>query len=348
MVLAQVAPVEASEAETGWPFVSIIVPTYNRATVLPYLMNALGRQAYPSDRMELIVVDNSSSDNTEDVVLGWGSVLPFDVHFYRKENQGPAVSRNYGAARAAGEILAFTDSDCVPHPTWIRSSVSAIAEGAGLVCGPVLPQARAGGPGLLASQLSPSTRDDGLYPTANLVLRKKPFDAVGGFNQRFGLYPWGDIVAGEDADLAWRLRRFGERPSFVVDAAVDHLATRLTRLQLLLRPIRVQILPHLVRSIPELRATYLWKRYFVARSRTYFYLGLLGIAIAILRGSWFALVAAIPWLYFNTVTQGTTRSLAKNGQWFKAGAWLLLVAYFEVLTTTALAISSVRNRRLVL
>jgi len=311
-------------------------------------MKALAQQAYPSDRIELIVVDNASSDDTEAVIQAWAAVLPFRVRFYRKENQGPAVSRNFGAARAVGEVLAFTDSDCVPRPTWIRSSIGAIAEGAGLVCGPILPRARAGGPGLLASQLSPSTRDDGLYPTANLVLRRQAFNAIGGFNTRFGLYPWGDLVAGEDVDLAWRLRRFGERPRFVVDAAVDHLATPLTRSQLLLRPIRVQILPYLLRTIPELRRTYLWKGYFVARSRMYFHLAWLGLATAVLLGSWLPLLTVSPWLYYNAITQGTSRSLVRNGHLLKAGAWLLLVAYFELLTTTTLAVSSLRNRRLVL
>src|SRR5438477_8106339 len=92
-------------------FVSVIVPTYNRAAELPYLFSALAAQWYPADRVELIVVDNSSIDDTEGVVAHWSRCLPFKVSFHRKENHGPAASRNYGAARAEGQILAFTDSD---------------------------------------------------------------------------------------------------------------------------------------------------------------------------------------------------------------------------------------------
>src|SRR2546421_3162624 len=121
----------------GQPLVSVIVPTYNRAAVLPYLFEAVGRQLYPSASMELIVVDNSSKDDTEAVVDRWRTALPFEVRFYRKENRGPAASRNYSAARARGSILAFTDSDCIPDPCWLRNAAAAFASrDVGIVCGP--------------------------------------------------------------------------------------------------------------------------------------------------------------------------------------------------------------------
>ena len=66
------APATLTETTTGpqstesrVPMVSIIVPTYNRARTLPFLFDALGRQIYPASRIELIVVDNSSADDTE-------------------------------------------------------------------------------------------------------------------------------------------------------------------------------------------------------------------------------------------------------------------------------------------
>src|SRR5258708_19214733 len=89
----------------AYPFISVIVPTYNRARVLPHLFTALAHQLYPADRMELIVVDNSSSDDTEQVVERWARVLPFQVPFYRKDNKGPAASRNYPAAPPPADPL---------------------------------------------------------------------------------------------------------------------------------------------------------------------------------------------------------------------------------------------------
>ena len=191
-----------------------MVPTYNRASVLPYLFDALGKQVYPADRMEAIVIDNSSDDNTEAVVLRWREALPFPVVFRRKENRGPAASRNLGAALAKGEVLAFTDSDCLPSPGWLRAAARHFAAGAGLVCGPILPRQREGAPGLMASQLPATNRDDGLYPTANLLVRRGALEEAGGFNEDLGLHPWGDLVAGEDADLAWRVKRTGVRAIF--------------------------------------------------------------------------------------------------------------------------------------
>lgn len=328
------------------PYVSVVIPTYNRASVLPYLFEALGKQVYPASRMEAIVVDNSSGDDTEAVVSRWRQALPFPLSFYRKDNRGPAASRNYGAARAQGEIIAFTDSDCVPSPGWLRAAARDFAHGAGLVCGPILPRPREDQPGLMASQLPAATRDDGLYPTANLLVRKEALEAAGGFNEELGLNPWGDLVAGEDADLAWRVKRTGVPAVFDQDVVVGHMATRLHARHLLLRPFRVQVMPWLVRAIPELRWTYLWNRYFMTSSRVYYYLALAGLATAAITRQWAFLLAIAPWLVFHGA--GTTVSLLKRGQVTKAIAWLCLVAWFDTVTTCALVLGSVRNRRLVL
>src|SRR5258708_32955818 len=93
--------------------VSVVVPTRNRAAWLSYLFDALSRQVYASDLVEVVIVDNSSGDNTREVVNRWAQVLPFPVRFFVKANEGPAAARNYGAARPTGDVLAFTDSDCM-------------------------------------------------------------------------------------------------------------------------------------------------------------------------------------------------------------------------------------------
>jgi glycosyltransferase involved in cell wall biosynthesis len=330
----------------GHPFVSVIVPTYNRAQVLPYLFEALAQQRYPAESIELIVVDNSSSDDSETVFERWRTVFPFRAAFYRKENKGPACSRNYGAARARGEVLAFTDSDCTPSAEWLASATEAFATGAGIICGPITPTGWAGSPGLTAAQLDPVVSDRGLYPTANLFVRREAFEAVGGFDERFGLYPWGELVAGEDCDLGWRLRRAGERPAFVTKAAVGHLATRMRLSHLLLRPVRVQIFPRLLRSVPELRHTYLWAGYFVSPARPYYYLAGAALGAALATQSWTLLLGLVPWIAFHA--RGTVSSLVASGRVLKALAWLGILAWLETLTTAFLFVGSFRHRRLVL
>src|SRR5260370_37755009 len=136
-MVRQAEVVEATPAAS--PSLSVIVPAYNRSRALPHLFTALAHQLYPADRMELIVVDNSSSDDTEQVVERWARVLPFQVRFYRKDNKGPAASRNYGAARARGDGLAFTDSDCLPVPARLRGAARGLPGGRGHGWGPCTP-----------------------------------------------------------------------------------------------------------------------------------------------------------------------------------------------------------------
>ncbi|MGH7861714.1 MAG: glycosyltransferase, partial [Candidatus Dormibacteraceae bacterium] len=118
---------------------SIVVPTRDRAATLVDTLRALVRQDYPSDRLEIIVVDNASGDDTEAVVQSARSTSPFAIHYLRKDNQGPAAARNVGIAHATGEVVGFTDSDCTMDPGWVRGAAGHFASGAGLVSGPVRP-----------------------------------------------------------------------------------------------------------------------------------------------------------------------------------------------------------------
>ena len=58
-------------------------------------------------------------------------------------------------------------------------------------------------------QYKQTKRDDGTYPSGNMTMWRRWFDELGGFDEQFGIYPWGGLVAGEDTDLAWRGRRAG-------------------------------------------------------------------------------------------------------------------------------------------
>ena len=328
-----------------FPFITVVVPTYNRARVLPYLFQALAHQCYPADRMELIVVDNSSSDDTEEVVRRWAEALPFEVRFYRKDNKGPAASRNYGGWRARGEMIAFTDSDCLPVPGWLRVAAREFSNGAGIVCGPFIP-VHSEGEGVLIAQQPAITYDRGCYPTANLMVRKADFERVGGFDERFGLYPWGELIAGEDADLAWRIRRTGATAVFAGDALVGHMSTPISLWRLLLRPVVVQIIPALLPRIPELRTTYLWHRYFNGSAHLLFHLAWIAVLLAAITHLWPLALGAVPWAWYyvrnvlapGILHEGLGRGLARTA----------LFVYLQVACSIVLLFASVRYRRLVL
>jgi glycosyltransferase involved in cell wall biosynthesis len=89
------------------PFVSIIIPTYNRARLLGRAIHSILNQTYPN--FEIIVVDDCSSDNTESVVR---SFCDERIQYIRhEENKGAVAARNTGIMAARGEYIAFQDSD---------------------------------------------------------------------------------------------------------------------------------------------------------------------------------------------------------------------------------------------
>lgn len=92
------------------PLVTVLTPTYNRASLLPRLYESLCCQT--SKDFEWIVVDDGSADDTEDVVKGFDSACqPFLIKYYRKENGGKHTAVNLGIKKAQGELLFIADSD---------------------------------------------------------------------------------------------------------------------------------------------------------------------------------------------------------------------------------------------
>jgi len=87
------------------PTVSVVIPSYNRARFLPAAVHSARSQTRPC--LEIIVVDDGSSDNTEQVVTALGG----EVRYVRQANAGPAAARNRGIQEARGDLVAFLDTD---------------------------------------------------------------------------------------------------------------------------------------------------------------------------------------------------------------------------------------------
>ena len=105
-------------AESNLPFVSIIIPTYRRPERLAVCLQSLACLEYSRDRFEVIVVDDGSPTPPQSVVAEFSAQL--DVRLLTQAHAGPAMARNTGAAKAKGEILAFTDDDCEPAADWLQ------------------------------------------------------------------------------------------------------------------------------------------------------------------------------------------------------------------------------------
>ncbi len=114
------------------PFVSAIVPVYNDSKRLEICLKSLQNQTYPQNLYEIIIVDNGSQENIKEVVSQFSQ-----ASITYESRPGSYAARNKGISIAKGEIIAFTDSDCIPALDWIEKGVKSIQSvpNCGLVAG---------------------------------------------------------------------------------------------------------------------------------------------------------------------------------------------------------------------
>lgn len=101
--------------------ISVVVPTYNRAGLIAHTLDTVLAQTFAP--LEVIVVDDGSSDSTEAVVTAFAP----RVRYVRQPNAGVSAARNHGARLAVGHLIAFTDSDDLWHPRKLEAQVAALA-----------------------------------------------------------------------------------------------------------------------------------------------------------------------------------------------------------------------------
>jgi len=202
--------------------VSVVVPTYRRNDLLARCLAALVAQEYPPDAYEIIVADDAASCETRRLVASWAARSACPVRYLPvTASRGPAAARNCGRHAARGEIIAFTDDDCVPDRGWLRAGVAAFGR-------PTDSDARSGVAavfGRIIVPLPPRPTDHerdtaGLesaeHATANCFCRREILCAVGGFDERFAA-AWR-----EDSDLAFTLLERHEHIVRSSEAVVVH------------------------------------------------------------------------------------------------------------------------------
>jgi len=198
---------------------SVVIPTYNRAHTLRQTLAAATAQDFGD--YEVIVVDDGSTDDTARMMA---TEFP-GVRYIRQANRGPAAARNRGIQEATGEIIAFTDDDCVPPFDWLAR----LADGyvryphiAGVGGYPEAPESLLS-QNILAQYERSIGRDEygaqqaevlGGFEcpaggTNNMAYRRSVLEQVGGFDETF------PYAAGEDADLKWRVCQTGAQLLYV-------------------------------------------------------------------------------------------------------------------------------------
>jgi len=208
---------------------SVVIPTFNRATVLERCLSALGAQSAPASTFEIIVVNDGSADNTQQVVERAADTLLSPVRYLRQANAGPAAARNRGLALAHGDTVLFLGDDAIADRNLIQAHIEAQAAGPVACVGLIVPdEAHTLSPFerfLEASGLqfdySPIHRDANDLPfsmfyTANVAAPRSALVAVGGFDERFRDACW------EDVEIGYRLARAGVRFRFAPKARVLH------------------------------------------------------------------------------------------------------------------------------
>jgi GT2 family glycosyltransferase len=201
------------------PRVSAVVATRDRPIRLAALLHALRRQTLPADEFEIVVVDEGSGSETRELLEDARGQGDLRLRLVRHERpRGPGAARNAGWQAARGSLIAFTDDDCRPTPGWLEAGLAAHARAPkAVVQGQTEPDpAERGRRGAFTRTLEVRQAGPG-YETCNIFYRRELLQALGGFDEGFGLRP-----GGEDTDLAWRAIELGRPIAFCPEALVYH------------------------------------------------------------------------------------------------------------------------------
>jgi glycosyltransferase involved in cell wall biosynthesis len=203
------------------PAVSVVMPTYNRASFVVAAVQHLLQLRAPEGGFEIVVVDDGSSDDTPQVLAGIDDPR---VRVVRRVNGGPAAARNSGVAASTGPLIAFTDDDCQAQDDWLLRIMEPFADPKlAAVGGRTLPLSTEDlVSGFMAhrhyQELPPRGPEGEVrwVVTCNAAFRRSALTEVGGFNESF------PVPGGEDNELCARLRDAGWTLGAAEQAVVLH------------------------------------------------------------------------------------------------------------------------------
>jgi GT2 family glycosyltransferase len=222
------------------------VPSHDRPLRLRWLLNALEEQTLARELFEVIVVHDSATVETDDLLASH----PIGAAAIRVEPCGPARKRNAGWRVAAAPTIVFTDDDCRPPSDWLERLLNATRRSPGaIVQGRVAPD-----PGELAIlEHAPWARSQEVEPpspygqTANMAYPREVIERAGGFDESL------PVAAGEDTDLLLRARAGGAPYVGAPEAITYHAVFDLTFPERVREAFRWQHLATIVKRYPHMR-----------------------------------------------------------------------------------------------
>ena len=326
---------------------SVVIPTWNRRELLADVLNSLMAQTVPPGWFEVIVVDDCSTDGTEQLVREFMQEAPFHMVYQKMpRNVGAVPARNVAVRLTNAPVLAFTDSDCRVVPGWLQAGLDAFEKHPGIafVTGPVLNK-----PGQAVRFFSiggaGAGGEDPIYPTCNVLYRAKVFFSVGGFDERAYLRNSGGVpVECADADLAWRAKEAGHQNLFVPEMIVFHEVRQGTVWAWLAVQLRFMMLPELLRRHAGLRSKLMWWGPFCLQDNFLFYVAVIGGVLAATLSPWW-LLGVLPFLgkMLRIVKAGV--SLVNFPKFF---AQVALLSVRQAFICGSLVYGSIRSRWLAL
>lgn len=215
------------------PEISVIICSYNRARYIREALESLYRQDISKDFFEVIVVDNNSTDETDQVCHTFLNSHPdLNAQYLKESQQGSSFARNTGAEAAKGSILVFMDDDAVAEADFISGYIKLFEEipdavGAG---GRIIPRYIPDEPAWMSYYVSSLVGNfdyspircafkQGKYPLeSNMAVRNEAFKRIGGFNTDLPGVKGTLRIGGEGKDFFYRLTADGS--SIIYDPAI--------------------------------------------------------------------------------------------------------------------------------
>lgn len=218
--------------------VSVVICSYNRAAYIGGALDSLYQQTASKDHFEVIVVDNNSTDGTEQVVAKWRSEnQEGHFHYSTETNQGASFARNTGAKLAKGQWFCFMDDDAVATPSYIENIIQHIhakpeAIGFG---GRIIPKYIPSEPKWMSYYVSSLVGNFDYAPTAcafengkypiesNMIVQKDVYDAIGGFNTQIPGVVGTLRIGGEGKELFYKILALGHTIYYDPSICVHHV-----------------------------------------------------------------------------------------------------------------------------
>jgi glycosyltransferase involved in cell wall biosynthesis len=218
--------------------VSVVICSYNRAAYISGALDSLYQQTASKDDFEVIVVDNNSTDGTEQVVSKWRSENTEGYFHYSTEtNQGASYARNTGAKLAKGQWLCFMDDDAIATPSYIENIIKHIhakpeAIGFG---GRIIPKYIPSEPIWMSYYVSslvgnfdyaPTSCafENGKYPIeSNMIVKKDIYESIGGFNTALPGVVGTLRIGGEGKELFYKILALGHTIYYDPSICVHHV-----------------------------------------------------------------------------------------------------------------------------